>query len=195
MHLWLRGSLFASFASAAVTSSRSFHLSAMKRAAGVFEQAGATWLLKTEPDEFSLDDLERAGVAPWDKVRNHQAKNNIKSAKIGDVCLIYHTGKKPSVVGIGRVVRTAYDDPDPIKPGDWQQMDLQYQERFKFPVLLTTLKSIAAADPEGHIASLPIFKQPQLSVSPVTPEQLEIFLNLAEEEQAPPPKKKAKAKA
>jgi predicted RNA-binding protein with PUA-like domain len=191
MRLWLRGSLFASFAGAAVTSLRSFHLSAMKRATA-FEQAGATWLLKTEPDEFSLDDLEREGVAPWDKVRNHQAKNNIKAAKIGDRCLIYHTGKKPGIVGISRVVRTAYDDPDPIKPGDWQQMDLQYQDHFKSPVLLSTLKAIAAADPQGHIASLPIFKQPQLSVSPVTPEQLEIFLNLAEEEQVPP-KKKAKS--
>jgi predicted RNA-binding protein with PUA-like domain len=69
---------------------------------------------------------------------------------------------------------------------------LQYQEHLKSPVLLSTLKAIAAADPQGHIASLPIFKQPQLSVSPVTPEQLEIFLNLAEEEQVPP-KKKAKS--
>src|SRR3954447_13693956 len=74
------------------------------------------WLLKTEPGEFSFDDLVLRGVEPWDGVSNPQALNNLSAAREGDTCVIYHTGTERRAVGLGQVVKTAYPDPKKDNP-------------------------------------------------------------------------------
>ena len=76
------------------------------------------WLLKSEPDEFSIDDLERVGREPWTGVRNYQARNYLRDAmKIGDGVLFYHSNATPpGLAGIGRVVSEAYADPTQFNP-------------------------------------------------------------------------------
>ena len=69
------------------------------------------WLLKTEPGEFSFDDLVARGVEPWDGISNPQALRNLSSALQGEICVIYHTGDERQAVGLGTVERTAYPDP------------------------------------------------------------------------------------
>lgn len=69
------------------------------------------WLLKTEPSEYSFDDLEREGRARWDGVTNPVALRNLRAAKRGDRVLVYHTGSEKAVVGTAEVVREAYADP------------------------------------------------------------------------------------
>jgi len=71
----------------------------------------ATFLLKTEPDEFSYDDLVRAGREPWTGVTNPAAQKCLRSIRKGDACLIYHTGNEKRIVGLAKVVKGAYPDP------------------------------------------------------------------------------------
>lgn len=76
------------------------------------------YLAKTEPNEYSIDDLERAGEDPWDGVRNPTAVKHLKSMKLGDKILIYHSnGKSPGIVGLAEVSKVA--EVDPINPRSW----------------------------------------------------------------------------
>ncbi len=69
------------------------------------------WLMKSEPDAYSIDDLERDGSTHWDGVRNYKARNNMKAMAVGDEVLYYHSNAKPpGVVGLARVCREAYPD-------------------------------------------------------------------------------------
>ena len=70
------------------------------------------WLMKSEPDVFSIDDLEREGSTLWDGIRNYRARNNMRAMKVGDEVLYYHSNAKPpGIVGVARVCREAYPDP------------------------------------------------------------------------------------
>ena len=71
------------------------------------------WLMKSEPDVWSIDQQKKAGLkgAPWDGVRNYQAAKNLKSMKIGDQCFFYHSNIGKEIVGIVEVIKTAFIDP------------------------------------------------------------------------------------
>ena len=69
------------------------------------------WLLKTEAETFSIDDLERVKKEPWSGVRNFVARNHLRAMAVGDQCFIYHTGSEKRIVGIGNVVSEPYPDP------------------------------------------------------------------------------------
>lgn len=114
------------------------------------------WLMKTEPDEFSIDDLARKKTAPWDGVRNFQARNFMKDQmKKGDLILFYHSSTEPKgVAGIARVFREAHPDPsswdkkspyfDPRSKPDkplWMMVDVEFVEKFARFVSLEELKS------------------------------------------------------
>ena len=117
-------------------------------------RAVAYWLLKTEPSAFSIDDLERLGTAPWDGVRNYQARNNLRAMKLGERAFFYHSSAEPpGVVGICEVTREAYPDHtqfDPeskyydarSKPEDprWFMPDVRFVERFPRMVSLEELR-------------------------------------------------------
>lgn len=75
------------------------------------------WLMKSEPDVYSIEDLERDGSTHWEGVRNYQARNNMQAMKVGDEVLFYHSNAKPpGVVGIARVSREAYPDSYALDP-------------------------------------------------------------------------------
>ncbi len=134
----------------------------------------AAWLLKTEPDVFSWDDLVARGAAgePWTGVRNHQAKGFLAAMSPGDVALIYHTGAEKRVMGLAEVIRAAY--PDPTDPtGAFVCVDVKAQEPLKRPVALGVLKAQAA------LAGMMLVRAPRLSVQPVTDEEFAVVMTCA----------------
>ena len=100
----------------------------------------AKWLLKTEPDSYSWDDLVRDKEATWDGVSNPVALKHIRSMKKGDLALIYHTGNEKQIVGVAEVTSDAYPDP---KEADERMavVDLKPKSKLKSPVTLSTIKS------------------------------------------------------
>lgn len=116
------------------------------------------WLMKSEPDTFSLDDLERLGTTPWDGVRNYQARNFLRSMKPGDRAFFYHSRvEPPGVVGVCRVCSRPRPDPsqfdpespyhDPRSPRDnprWWLVDVAFVRRFPHQVSLDELRGLPA---------------------------------------------------
>ena len=122
------------------------------------------WLLKTEPTDFSYDDLEKEGRAVWDGVTNPVALRNLRAMKAGDRVLVYHTGDEKTVVGRAEVVRAAY--PDPKKKDDrLVVVDIEPRGRVKKPVTLAEIKAMAV------FAESPLVRQGRLSVVPLTAAQ------------------------
>ena len=134
------------------------------------------WLMKSEPDVFSIDDLKRKKRETWDGVRNYQARNYLRAMAVGDETLFYHSScAVPAVVGIARISRAAFPDPtqfnpeseyhDPgSKPEDprWSAVEVEFLRKFKAPLTLERLKSM----PE--LAGLPLVQRgTRLSVMPV----------------------------
>jgi predicted RNA-binding protein with PUA-like domain len=124
----------------------------------------AKWLVKTEPGEFSWQDLEAAGRAVWDGVRNPTALRNLRAMEPGDGVLVYHSGAERAAMGIATVAGEPYPDP---KAGDPRLavVDLAPVGRLGRPVALAELKAEAAF--EGS----PLLRQGRLSVVPLTEEQ------------------------
>ncbi len=150
----------------------------------------AYWLMKSEPDAFSIDDLERVGTEPWDGIRNYQARNMIRDQmQPGDRAFFYHSNTKvPGVVGIMEIAsqprpdQTAFDpdekyyDPksDPDKPR-WYLVDVKYVRHTKRVIPLTELK----ADPV--LEEMPLVRRGnRLSIMPVSKEHFEHILSLEE---------------
>jgi predicted RNA-binding protein with PUA-like domain len=129
------------------------------------------WLLKSEPSAYSFDRLVSEGKTRWDGVRNFQARNHLREMAEGDLCLFYHSGETKDVVGVARVVRTAF--PDPTAPGeDWSAVEIAPVKAFPIPVTLAQMK----ADPE--LEELPMLRRGRLSVSPVSADQFRRILKL-----------------
>ena len=122
------------------------------------------WLLKTEPGEYSYDDLEREGRGRWDGVVNPVALRNLRAMKRGDRVLVYHTGDEKAVVGTAEVVREAYPDP---KATDERLVvvDVEPRGRLDVPVALAEIKAM----PE--FAESPLVRQGRLSVVAITTAQ------------------------
>ncbi len=122
------------------------------------------WLLKTEPGEYSFDDLESEGRGRWDGVRNPVALRNLRAMKKGDRVLVYHTGGEKAVVGTAEVVREAYPDPK-AKNERLVVVDVEPRGRLARPVTLAEIKAM----PE--FAESPLVRQGRLSVVPITAAQ------------------------
>jgi predicted RNA-binding protein with PUA-like domain len=97
------------------------------------------WLFKSEPDEFSIDDLQKVECEAWNGVRNYQARNFMRDkVQYDDKFLFYHSScPKPGVAGVGKIVKTAYPDP---KDSRWVVVDVQFLEKFKRVVELKELR-------------------------------------------------------
>ncbi len=147
------------------------------------------WLMKSEPGDYSIDDLERDGSTHWDGVRNYQARNLMRDEmKQGDRVLFYHSNAKPpAVVGIAEVVRESYPDFTSWDPSDkhfdpastpdeprWFMVDIGFVARLPRQVGLPELRE----DPE--LADMPLLNRSRLSVQPVTPEQYDHIVGLAD---------------
>jgi predicted RNA-binding protein with PUA-like domain len=120
------------------------------------------WLLKTEAEEYSYDDLERDRNAEWDGVRNPTAQRNMREMRVGDTCVIYHTGDQKQAVGLARVVKAAYPDPNDEK---WALVDLAPAGKLPRPVTLAAIKAMPV------FADSPLVRIGRLSVVPLTDAQ------------------------
>ncbi len=147
------------------------------------------WLMKTEPDMYSIDRLKKEKTGHWDGVRNFQARNNMKSMTKGDLILFYHSSTEvPGVAGVSRVHREAYPDftqwdkksdyfdPRATKENPlWFMVDVEFVEKFPHPVSLDELKG--RPDLEGMLA---VKKGIRLSVQPVSQDHFEIIRRLGQ---------------
>lgn len=147
----------------------------------------AYWLMKSEPDELSIKDLERMGEARWDGVRNYQARNFIRAMAPGDAFFFYHSScPEPGIAGIARIVAPAYPDPTALDPeshyfdakasaekNPWSAVNVVHVETFNKVLGLSYLKQQTA------LAELALVqKGSRLSVMPVTAEQWAVVLAL-----------------
>lgn len=129
------------------------------------------WLLKSEPEAYSWDQLVREKRGRWDGVRNYQARNNLRTMAKGDLCLFYHSVSERSVVGICKVVTTAYPDPT-AESGDWSCVDVAPVQALKIPVSLGSIK----ADP--HLTEIALIRHSRLSVVPLSLQEFERIAGL-----------------
>ena len=119
------------------------------------------WLVKSEPDAFSWDQLVATGVEPWTGVRNHAAKNHLMAMRRGERVFFYHSNIGKQIVGVAEVVREAYPDPTAAS-GPWVSVDMRAIGPMPRPVSLAAIKT----DPA--FADLPLVRQGRLSVLPVS---------------------------
>ena len=132
------------------------------------------WMMKTEPGEFSYEDLARDGKTVWDGVRNYQARNNMKAMKKGDQVLIYHSVSEKALAGIAEVSREHYPDPTDNPKGDWVVVDIKPVRPLKNRLTLAQIK----ATPD--LAEIPLIKQSRLSVMPLDKKTFDRLLALSE---------------
>ena len=131
-----------------------------------------TWLLKSEPSEYSFDRLLADEKTLWTGVRNFAARNHLRAMKKGDVALFFHTVDEKALVGIARV--SSAPGPDPTARGeDWTAVEVRPVKKLTEPVPLARIKATPA------LASLAMVKQGRLSVSPVSEPELAALLALA----------------
>jgi predicted RNA-binding protein with PUA-like domain len=129
------------------------------------------WLMKSEPDVFSYDDLVAKGRAEWDGVRNHLAQSHMKAMKKGDKALFYHSNIGLEVVGIMTIARTAAPD-STDETGKWIAVEVEPAEKLPSTVTLKAMKADEA------LADMVMIRQSRLSVSPVTAEQFRHIVKL-----------------
>jgi predicted RNA-binding protein with PUA-like domain len=122
----------------------------------------AHWLVKSEPDAFSWQQQVANGVEPWTGVRNHAAKRNLQTMRLGDRAFFYHSNVGKEIVGVVEVVREAYPDPT-AENGDWVCVDMRALGPMARPVTLAEIK----ADPT--LAEIALVRQSRLSVMPIEP--------------------------
>jgi predicted RNA-binding protein with PUA-like domain len=131
------------------------------------------WLVKSEPETYSWMMFVKDGKTAWTGVRNYAARLHLRAMKSGDRVFFYHSGEEKSVVGLGRVVKEFYPDVT-ADEGDWSCVDLAAEKALTRPVALTEIKA------DKLLKEMVLAKQSRLSVSPVTREQFERLLKLAE---------------
>jgi predicted RNA-binding protein with PUA-like domain len=145
------------------------------------------WLMKSEPEVFSIDDLAREGKTSWEGVRNYQARNFMRDEmRVGDRVLYYHSNAEPTgVAGLARVARTGYPDPTACDPASdyfdpkasdddprWFMVDIEFEERFPRVITLDELRAAPGLE------KMLVINKSRLSVQPVTDAEFEIVVKL-----------------
>jgi len=129
----------------------------------------ATYLLKTEPDDYSYADLENEGRSAWDGVSNNAALMHMRRVRSGDECLIYHTGKERRIAGLARVVCEPYEDPE--RPGQTAKGETRFPLFDIAPVRpATSDATLAMIKGDPRFEDFALVRQARLSVMPVPPE-------------------------
>jgi predicted RNA-binding protein with PUA-like domain/predicted enzyme related to lactoylglutathione lyase len=126
-------------------------------------------MVKQEPETYSWTDFVNDGRTDWTGVRNYQARNNLREMATGDRVLFYHSGKDKAVVGIAEVVKSAYPDPTADDP-QWVAVDLKAVKPLNVPVQLAAIRY------DKRLSGLPLIRQSQLSVMPLTKEEFETII-------------------
>jgi predicted RNA-binding protein with PUA-like domain len=130
------------------------------------------WLVKSEPTSYSWDDLVAEGKTSWTGVRNFTARNNLRSMRVGDEVLFYHSVTEKAVVGIAKVVRAAYPDLT-AKAGDWSTVDLAPIKPLRNPISLDQIKERRA------LQNISLVRQSRLSVHALTAAEFRGIVRLA----------------
>jgi predicted RNA-binding protein with PUA-like domain len=144
---------------------------ASKKSGARKTETSGLWLVKQEPETYSWDDFVRDGRTDWTGVRNFQARNNLRQMNVGDRVLFYHSGSGKCVVGIADVAKSAYPDPTANDP-QWVAVDLKPLKPLSEAVPLASIRYHA------KLGNLPLIRQSQLSVMPLTTEEFETILSM-----------------
>ena len=131
------------------------------------------WLVKQEPSSYSWSDLVAEGETSWTGVRNFTARNNLRKMRKTDEVLFYHSGEEKAVVGIAKVVRTAYRDAT-AEEGDWSTVDLAPVKPLARPVTLREIKA------NSHLKGIPLVRQSRLSVMPLAELEFREIVNMGD---------------
>ena len=131
------------------------------------------WLLKSEPDVWSIEQQKNAGAqgVEWDGVRNYQAANNLKKMKVGDLCFFYHSNIGKEIMGIVKVTKSAFIDKTDKKKR-FVAVQVRFEEDFEKPISLNLIKKTKS------ISHLPLIKQSRLSVMPIDYKSWKIIYNM-----------------
>jgi predicted RNA-binding protein with PUA-like domain len=129
------------------------------------------WLIKSEPETFSLDHFRAEKVTVWYGVRNYTARNNLRAMQLGDICIFYRSVTKPAAIALARVVRENYQDPTTEETA-WVAVDVELVEEFKREIPLSEVKQT----PE--LENMALLKLSRLSVQPVTAMEFEVICKL-----------------
>ncbi len=131
------------------------------------------WLLKSEPDVWSIEQQIKAGIkgAAWDGVRNYQAANNLRKMKNGDLCFFYHSNIGKEIVGIVKVIKSAFIDKTDKKKR-FVAVQVRFVSKFKRAISLEKIKK------NTKISHLPLIKQSRLSVMPIDYKSWKIICNM-----------------
>lgn len=150
------------------------------------------WLMKSEPSDYSIDDLKEDGVTPWDGVRNYAARNNMRDEmNVGDRVLFYHSNVTPPViVGIMEVASEPYPDALQFDPDSkyfdeksteseprWHLVDVKFVEKFEKPVTRDEMKEVSELD------DMELFRLNRVSITPVREHEYKKILEMAEEKE------------
>ena len=134
----------------------------------------AYWLVKSEPSAYSWDQLVKDKQTCWSGVRNYAARNNLKAMKKGDLAFFYHSNEGTEIVGIAKVAKEAYQDPT-TDDAAWVAVDFKPHKKLKKPIGLAQIKA------DKRLASMALVRLGRLSVQPVTEEEWDIVMKMAEE--------------
>ena len=131
------------------------------------------WLLKSEPNVWSIDQQKEAGVkgAPWDGVRNYQAAKNLRKMKKGDLCFFYHSNIGKEIVGVVEIIKESFLDKTD-KDGRFVAVQVKFKEKLKKRVTLDEIKKIK------NLTHLSLIKQSRLSVMPIDSKSWKILYKM-----------------
>ena len=131
------------------------------------------WLLKSEPNVWSIEQQKKAGIkgAAWDGVRNYQAANNLRKMKKGDLCFFYHSNIGKEIVGIVKIIKSAFIDKTD-KEKRFVAVQVRFVSKFKTAISLEKIKE------NRKISHLPLIKQSRLSVMPIDYKSWKIICNM-----------------
>ncbi|MBS9524905.1 EVE domain-containing protein [Litoribacter ruber] len=132
------------------------------------------WLVKTEPETYGWADLVSKKEDIWDGVRNYQARNFLKDMAEGDLVMVYHSGKHREVVGLAKVSEESFPDPADEEGKGWVAVRLAAENELKRPVTLQEIKG------QEELSEMLLLKQSRLSVMPLTANEFDFILQLAE---------------
>jgi predicted RNA-binding protein with PUA-like domain len=130
------------------------------------------WLLKSEPDVYSFAQLLKDKQTHWNGVRNYQAANNLKAMVKNDLAFFYHSNVGKEIVGICKIVKTAYPDPSD-ESGKFVMVDVAPMKLLKNPVTLIDIKA------DKNLQSIALIKQSRLSVMPITADEWNVVMRLS----------------
>lgn len=129
------------------------------------------WLVKTDPDTYSIENLINDKKTIWDGIRNYQARNFLKLMNNGDLVLIYHSGEDKAIVGLAKVSKEFFQDPT-TDDSNWVAVELTFKDKFRKFLTLEEIKKIA------ELKNIALLKQTRLSVMPITKDEFDTIINL-----------------